>query len=398
MGKLKLYILSGALFLLAFSVVFAITELVLRYTALTNSAEARDFAVQAPYMPAKLKGDYRGVIWGVPFSTDQHGFRDEEKISPKPAEDEYRILSLGDSIGFGVGIKASAHYTKVLERNLNQRTDSGRVRVINAGGQGDSPSAYYVYLRNEGIHFKPRLVIVEIELCNDVTDEALLNWEPEAESGGLPVAVRGGRYIVAWDGNFLATCSMGPYFFEKTYTYTVLLRRLLNLLYWLHPTEPFRSQSRKGVTYYSLGFDRVLLNESRIESGWEKMLRALKGTHEYLGERGVSFLLLIMPSRFVFEKASRPYGDFARNLVARAANLLQQKQIPYIDVTNSIAEAGGAKLYFDFAHLTEEGNEAVGKTLLDYLTDEDGLMTLVTRPRAEAYDAKGRSKESRNED
>lgn len=376
MTRSRLYLLSVGLFVVSFLVVFSASELLVRYVHLKDvRSEKRDHVVKTPYMPVKLKGNYQGLVWGRAFSTNRYGFRGEPDFEPKPEEGEFRILSLGDSIAFGLGIEAGDHYTKVLERNLNDLATGGRFRVINAGGQGYSPSGYYVYLKHEGLRFGPRMVLVEIELCNDITDEALLRWELDKAASGLPDRISGGRYVVGWDGNFLATYAVGLPFLEGTYTYTVLLRRLLNLLYQIRPSEPFHS--RPGVTYYSLGFDRFLLHGERIESGWEKTFASLEGIQALLQNKGIQFLLMIIPARYIFEQESGAYGVFARELVDRAVRLARQKDIPYLDFRDALEAGGGARLYFDFAHLTEEGNQVVGEELSQY------FLTAVANPADE---------------
>lgn len=363
-----LWTLTALLLILLMSLALALTEGILRVLSVRESEESRDHVVETPYLPVKLRPSYRGVIWGLPFSTNRYGHRGEVDFPRQPPSGELRILSLGDSIGFGLGIAAEDHYTKVLERRLNDPSSelgraADRFHVINAGGQGYSPSGYYVYLKHEGLQFEPRLVLVEIELCNDITDEALLHWQTGA--AGLPEAVVGGRYVVAWDGNLLGTYARGGYFFEKTYTYTVFVRRLLNLCYRLSPTEPFYSTPGGGI-YYSLGFDRYLLTESRLEAGWEKMFRVLGATRDLLAQRGIGFLLMIMPSRYLYEDAG-PWTQKASELVQRAESRARQENLPYLNLKEAVQQGGGAGLFFDFAHLTEEGNRVVGEALFLHL-------------------------------
>ncbi len=274
--KLRLYILGISVFLLLLAALFSFGELLLRYSILQESTESRDHVSETFYMPVKLKTNYQGVFWGILFNTDHYGFRDEPNFEKIPKPDVHRILSLGDSIGFGLGIPASAHYTKVLERRLNEKEPSHKFHIVNAAGQGYSPSSYYVYLKHEGLELRPKMVIVDIEMCSVITNEALLHWETDPEDPDTPLAVRGGRYLVSWDGRLLATYSQGGYFLEKTYLYTNLLRRFLNLMYRLSPTAPFRDRNEKGISYYDLGFDRYILDEARLESGWKKTFRALK--------------------------------------------------------------------------------------------------------------------------
>jgi hypothetical protein len=364
-GRLKLYLLSLLLFAALFGIVFSATELIVRQLQLAGSTETRDHLTEADYMPAKNKPHYSGRIWDVPFKTNQYGLRDEEDFPVTPAQGEYRIISLGDSIAFGLGIPAQDHYTKILERNLNKADTPSRFRVVNASGPGYSPSCYYLYLKHDGLRLQPRLVIVQIELCNDITDEALLGWEGTRENPGELDRVRGGRYIIGWDGNLLATYSRGPYFFEKTYTYTVLLRRVLNLMYRLRPTEPFATG--QGITYYSLGFDRYLLDPERIESGWTRMFAALEKTQALVRSQGAEFLLLIMPTQYMWDPNSGEYGHFARSLVERAVQEAEKRKLPYLDFTEAMAAGGGASLYFDFAHPTVEGNQVIGRKLSEEL-------------------------------
>lgn len=371
LGKVRSYLLGGMLFALVPVLLLIIIELSLRQTVVGGASEKRDHIVETSYMPVKFKGDYEGLFWGAPFSTNRFGFRSEADFSKTPLPHEYRILSLGDSIGFGIGIARLAHYTQVLQEHLNQEADD-TFHVINAGGQGYSPSSYYVYLKNEGLQFRPSMVLVEIELCNDVTDEALLRWEPDANDPDTLRAVRGGRYIRSWDGNLLATYSVGTYFFEKTYLYTNLCRRYLHLLYRLFPSQPFSHQKETGVCYYNLGFDRYLLDEERIESGWRKTFRSLSATARLLEKNGVRFLLLIMPSRYVFERDAQHCHDFATRLMERASREAAQKDIPHLDLTEPIEKGGGVTLYFDFVHLTEEGNRVVGEALARHLSAQLG--------------------------
>ncbi|RPJ63398.1 MAG: hypothetical protein EHM23_01865 [Acidobacteria bacterium] len=360
-SRRKLYFLSLFVFAIGFAIVFAVVELTIRYLHSGDGAETRDHLVQADYMPAKMKPHYQGRIWGIPFRTNRYGLRDEADFPENPAAGEYRVLSLGDSIAFGLGVPTAGHYTKLLESRLSQENPKITYRIINGAGPGFSPSGYYLYLKNEGLRLKPRRVIIEIELCNDVTDEALVRWEEKPGDPGSLERIRGGRYIVGWDGNLLATYCRGPYFFEKTYTYTVLTRRVLNLLYRLTPPEPFATT--EGVTYYSLGFDRYLLDNERIEQGWKRVFGALEKTRELLRINQVEFLLVIMPTQYMFDPASGAYGRFAAGLVKRAVAEAERCGLPYLDMTEPMREGGGKSLYFDFAHPTEQGNQVIAEEL-----------------------------------
>ena len=113
-SKLKLYILSLLLFASA-GIITAITaELLLRWSSVRNATEKLDHVEETEYTPIRFKGNYQGSLWGIDFRTNRFGFRDEPEFPIEPEAGEYRILSLGDSIGFGLGIPSEKHYTKVL--------------------------------------------------------------------------------------------------------------------------------------------------------------------------------------------------------------------------------------------------------------------------------------------
>lgn len=370
--KIKLYLLSFALFAAILGVVFGVAEVCLRGWISWHASESRNHVIQTAGMPITFKPNYQGRIWDIPFRTNRYGFRGEPDFPRQPADGEIRVLSLGDSIGFGLGIAAADHYTKVAERRLQPDLPHQRLRIVNAGGQGYSPSGYAVFLRETGLDLKPSLVIIETELCNDVTDEALLRTVLPKDGSEMPLAYRGGRYVVSWDGNLLATYSKGPSLLERTYVYTDLLRRLLNLRFRLFPNQPFLEDSAQ--TYYTLGFDRPLLTPERIEQGWRRLFDSLRGTRDYLEERNVPMLLLIMPSRHIYDSDRAPrHSEFAAQLVRRADEMAEERSLPYYDMTRDIAANGGTELYFDFAHLTEVGNRVVGESLAQILRRRYGI-------------------------
>ena len=79
---------------------------------------------------------------------------------------------------------------------------------------------------------------------------------------------------------------------------------------------------------------------------------------------------MILPARYVFDSHSGKRRVFARRLLEHAVRMAEQIGIPYLDFTTAIENGGGTRLYFDFAHLTEEGNHVVGEELSRHLTPQ----------------------------
>ena len=65
-----------------------------------------------------------------------------------------RVLVLGDSFTWGFGVEQEQIFTEVIE---NSRKD---VEVINAGVSGYSPDQELIWLREQGMHFQPDLVLL----------------------------------------------------------------------------------------------------------------------------------------------------------------------------------------------------------------------------------------------
>jgi len=368
-----------ALVMVPLATVLVLIETALRYINRSGVTDVPTFTTNSTYVPVRIRGHYHGVVGGIQITTNRFGFRDEADFDPTPPAGEYRILSMGDSIAFGLGILSRSTYAKVLQEELNKGGGQLHYNVINASGPGYDPASYYLFLKNEALNWNPKMVVVEIELTNDVTDAALLRWEVDPAEPDRPVALRGGRYVTAWDGALLSAVVRGPYFYEKTYTYVEFSRRVLNLLYQQAAVKPF--PEGPNAIYYTQGYEWYLLNRERIESGWQKVLKAVKGTHELLRQHDVRFVLMIMPSRFAYEgDTGNSQRKLARELVERAVAFADHNGIPYMDLTETIGAAGGAAVFLDTVHLNEQANLAVGRALYERIRAEAAPTPPPVRP------------------
>ncbi len=94
---------------------------------------------------------------GLPY-TNRLGLRWPEIPEDKPA-DEFRILSLGESSTFARHIPWDANYSHLVERRLG-RVDGRTVRVVNAGGPGDTLFQGVTWLVHRGFALEPDAVMV----------------------------------------------------------------------------------------------------------------------------------------------------------------------------------------------------------------------------------------------
>lgn len=93
-----------------------------------------------------------------PVSTNSAGLRDDEIPVAKPPG-ELRVLALGDSFTFALGVAFEDLWVQRLERRLRSDLDGG-VEVINAGVAGYNTRQELIYLLSEGLSWDPDVIVV----------------------------------------------------------------------------------------------------------------------------------------------------------------------------------------------------------------------------------------------
>jgi len=94
--------------------------------------------------------------WPTVVSINKDGYRDIE-YSQNKAPGVYRILLLGDSIVFGLGVNLEDTFAKVLEKRLNQT--GNRYEVLNGGLPDSSPYFQLHFFKNTFSGYNPDMII-----------------------------------------------------------------------------------------------------------------------------------------------------------------------------------------------------------------------------------------------
>lgn len=111
----------------------------------------------AKQTPASLK-PYREVSGSIGHSNSQ-GFRDRERAMERTGQAP-RVIVLGDSFVWGIGVSYDETFTTLLERAL-QQTHPG-AEVINLGVPGFEPDHYFHLLQRYGIWLRPDVVVLAL--------------------------------------------------------------------------------------------------------------------------------------------------------------------------------------------------------------------------------------------
>jgi hypothetical protein len=150
-----------------YSVVVAaiLTEVLFRFTPLDRPFQ-RDIYQECGGRCGYVYG-HRPGAGGI----SSQGLRDREFAIPKPPG-VTRVLVLGDSIAFGVGVKPEETFAKRLEALVQPKRP---IEVINSGVSGYTPYNERAWYKARGRLFAPDVVFIAF-CMNDIVDP-LPHWE-----------------------------------------------------------------------------------------------------------------------------------------------------------------------------------------------------------------------------
>lgn len=174
-AKSRLKRLGTNLIVLAVSLLITclVAELIFRVLGIgrpvppTMQMDPRGFVADAdPELVFTFRPGYRGQMFATPVAINSLGIRDEEEPQAK-APNEFRLLMLGDSVTYGLGVPLEKTFTKVLERLLAEADSSRRYRACNAGVPAYNTGQEYRWLTRLVEPLQPDLVVLNFTPTND---------------------------------------------------------------------------------------------------------------------------------------------------------------------------------------------------------------------------------------
>lgn len=337
-----------------------------------------------------LPSDHTGTLYkltpnkiisyaGIPRKINNLGFVRDNKSKLKPDTSTNRIMVYGDSITFGAFLKTTETYSSILEELQNKKSPTKTEVLIT--GRGNSPLQYAVHIKNDIPVFQPNLVIVQVELLNDLSDE-MMYTVTQKDADNLPKKWTGGRYKMAnfhSDKLLLSNIGWGAWAYPKEPTFLLeslgnFTQRTLLYTYASRFLGTIASNNLDNPTlyngqnyyYYNLGFDKFLLTQERLESAFDRMFDILKATQNFCAKSNIDFLLLLTPSKYVYLPKDK-FFTHSTWVFSKALRRSKEKKIVTLSTKEAIKKSGGEKLFFDFCHLNYEGNRAIAKSLHNYL-------------------------------
>lgn len=315
----------------------------------------------------RLSPGYQGRIFNrVEFSNairiNQEGLRGAEIADRRGSTT--RILVIGDSFVFGVGVEDDETFTALLPAYLQDAI--GSAEGLNAGipafGVPDAES----WLRRHGLGLEPDIVVMTIFLGNDLADAAHVGDEvvivdgllaPSSSSKGIKVWLHRHSHLYVALKGLLEQPGFKP------------LRAKLGL------AEPWKV----GVLREEFGVYRKTV-ETEMASAIDATDEALSGLVAMAEENGFRLVAMLIPSEVQIDPERWQAGlaslDLDPGQYDPAAptrvfqRLLDSHGIRTLDMSDTFAEglARGDELYFRFdRHWTPAGHAVAAEKLSEFV-------------------------------
>jgi lysophospholipase L1-like esterase len=255
-----------------------------------------------------------GTTYGRIVTKNSNELRDREFAIPKPP-DTYRVLVLGDSFTWGVGLDIEETIPKQLEAALRTTTAS-TIEVINAAVPGMNTVNELAMLKEHGLKYEPDMILL-VYLLNDIDFKPELAPQAYAGAEAVPVVqIDAGRDATKWSkwkgirGTILRIE-------QNSALARFMVPRVGQVL---HSMGMLNSVEFSWIAKVFQGFDDA-------NPGWLESKRALKEIADISRERQIPFVVAIYPLLVGLENyqgrhANRAVEEYCRSIGADVIDLL----------------------------------------------------------------------------
>lgn len=331
--------------------------------------------------------------WDITYKINQQGFRDNYHDNDN-GENNYRIMFLGDSFVEGYGVPVENTFSKIIE-SYTTKIDGRKVETISAGVAGWSPLTQYVFLKTQGLAYKPDVVFLvfnvtdfsdEYRYRDRLVEEEILSDELAfgvgksfKESTLSPVFKQ--SPIFAETVNDPSTLPFVPvqvkYFLnQNSYLYRFISKTIKTKIGKVKPVDTLDAKD-----YGDVNADIFAVSRPRSEVEYEEILDISKKSLErislYLNKNDIPFVLVLLPHGHMVSQdewsTGRARWGLKKNVYPDKPLLdleiwATEQGIETLNLTPLLKLSPVKNIYFDYdGHLTKEGNIVVSQAIISYL-------------------------------
>jgi len=348
--KKKLLLLGFCLVLLVL-----LSEVVLRFFFAVPPIwrEPQIRHLRSPLLSWVLPPGSRSYTIDAPVAVNSLGLRDNEFPAAKPAG-EIRVLCLGDSFTFSLGVRFDDLYVQQLERMLQKSYPDRPFQVINSGVSGYNTRQELIYLLAEGLALEPDLITVGF-YWNDIIDNEKPLPDPATPPRLLPGELAPGEpphTLPSWLRDTL----------RKSLLLYQGVVRTKELIARFNPPQDRYTRYQKAL----IGGDHDFLAAS-----WEATAERLHQIAAAAEQHGVPVILMVFPMEFQIRR------DFPDLVCAdRVREIWQPTGQPFIDLEEPYrrAIARGENPFLDYdMHPNRAGMRIAAELLFETIVQNDLL-------------------------
>ncbi len=371
--KLKKTLLKLGVSLLTLLMMLALIEVVLRIREAGEPSPSETPGKKAPmYIPLNSP-----ILYGLnPAHPEINslGLRDDEMSVEKPAG-TLRVLVLGDSVTFGVGVHRDKAFPNQLERLMRP---FGNVEVINAGVPGYTAYNELQYYLTEGRKLEPDIVVLGFCMNDavnprlhwggytkkqivDIPDEAIPN---EAYDRNRAIPLLRQRQRQAGKEEF------DPSFASRFALYRFVKRRMPGLFHeesLIVPPAPKRKPGAPDVPTYVTAEDSVSIEVllDRTTPEWRWLAGIYDRLIEAIREDGGRLVFAAFPLAYQMDPG---YPYLPQN---QLAEFFKERSVRYVDLLPVFKLHPKGNIFFlnrassyDIWHITEQGHTLTAGELM----------------------------------
>lgn len=362
--------------------------------------------VSHPILLRQTTANFRGKTLhpnfpGLTVRTNAQGFRDRPWSDRSEA---YRILVLGDSFVFGVGVEEDETFLRGLEEGFSL----GTLQTVNLGVPGHAPSQSLLLLHRWCERLSPSAVLVTVFLGNDLADELTFqthlqkvavqevrHWGRRWRSLGRPAKSRSPKKAKSGRTRGV-TVGSAPRSARPPFAALGLWPLLGKSGYWATSSRLFLFfQPRVVEVAVELGWmkNRTLGTEFLLETFAQtptprvsRALQFLRGAilhgKRFCEERGLRFGVLLIPhilqadqdlyERSIAESVREEEGYDPEGFFDRVQADLEGLEIPVLDPRATLRKKmrEGVPPYHPEGHWNSEGHRVVAELLRSWILEQ----------------------------
>jgi lysophospholipase L1-like esterase len=304
--------------------------------------------LESPLLGWVLPPGFEAYTIDAPVRVNSLGLRDDELATEKP-EGERRILALGDSFTFALGVRFEDLWVQQLERTLNRRSRTERFQVINAGVAGYNTRQELIALETSGWNLEPDLVVVAFYWNDLIGNEAPLpDYQNTPRLSSEPMT---------WERGERDDTHLLPAFIRDRLRQSVLLYQVVirakQLYYSLQP-----GNHSVGIVQRSL----LAGDWTTLEPYWAATASRLREIAAAASRRGTPVILVLFPME---NEIRSDYPEM--RLAERLHSVWAPTGMPFVDLgpafRASLAEGENPFLPYDL-HPNAAGMRIASEHLL----------------------------------